>query len=59
MPFEPIKPTTHHPPLKIADDTYLIQQIQKAAIGPLFVYLNSLVINGPEPIIVSLQFRSG
>jgi flavorubredoxin len=52
MPFEPIKPATHHPPLKIADDTYLIQQIQRAAIGPLYVYLNSLVINGPEPIIV-------
>ena len=52
MPFEPIKPVTHRPPLKVADDTYLIQQIQKAAIGPLYVYLNSLVINGPEPIIV-------
>lgn len=52
MPFEPIKPATQHPPLKIAEDTYLIQQIQRAAIGPLYVYLNSLVINGPEPIIV-------
>ena len=52
MAFEPIKPQTHHPPLKVADDTYLIQQLQEAAIGPLWVYLNSLVIKGPEPIIV-------
>lgn len=52
MAFEPKKPETHHPPLKVADDTYLIQQTQKAAIGPLWVYLNSLVIKGSEPIIV-------
>lgn len=52
MAFEPIKPQTYHPPLKVADDTYLIQQLQEAAIGPLWVYLNSLVIKGPEPIIV-------
>ncbi|MGB2694267.1 MAG: MBL fold metallo-hydrolase [Dehalococcoidia bacterium] len=52
MAFEPIKPQVHHPPLKIADDTWLIQQVQEAAIGPLWVYLNSLVIKGPEPIIV-------
>jgi len=52
MPFEPVKPEVHHPPLKVADDTWLIQQIQKAAIGPMYVYLHSLVIKGPEPIIV-------
>jgi flavorubredoxin len=50
--FAPVRPEVHHPPLKIADDTYLIQQIQEAAIGPLYVYLNSLVINGREPVIV-------
>jgi flavorubredoxin len=50
--YAPVKPEVHHPPIKIADDTWLIQQMQEAAIGPLFVYLNSLVINGPEPIIV-------
>ena len=52
MPFEPVKPEVHHPPLKVADDTWLIQQIQKAAIGPMWVYLHSLVIKGPEPIVV-------
>jgi flavorubredoxin len=52
MAFEPLKPAAHHPPLKIADDTWLIQQMQEAAIGPLWVYLHSLVIKGREPIIV-------
>lgn len=52
MPFEPKKPEIYRPPLKIADDTYLIQQLQKAAIGPMWVYLNSLVIKSREPIIV-------
>ena len=52
MAFAPVKPETHHAPLKVADDTWLIQQVQKAAIGPLYVYLNSLVIKGSEPIIV-------
>lgn len=31
MSFEPIKPEAHHPPLKVAEDTWLIQQIQEAA----------------------------
>ena len=52
MAFEPIAPTVHYPPLEIADDTWLIQQMQRAAIGPLWVYLHSLVITGTEPIIV-------
>lgn len=52
MPFEPLAPQVHHPPLKIADDTWLIQQMQEAAIGPIWVYLNSLVIKGREPVIV-------
>jgi len=52
MSFEPVKPEVHHPPLKIADDTWLIRQTQEAIIGPMTVYFNSLVIKGPEPIIV-------
>jgi flavorubredoxin len=52
MAFEPLAPEVHYPPLKVADDTWLIQQVQKACIGPLYVYMNSLVIKGPEPIIV-------
>ena len=52
MPFEPVKPKVRRPPLKIADDTWLIQQMQEAIIGPLWVYMHSLVIKGREPIIV-------
>ena len=52
MAFEPLKPSVHHAPLKVADDTWLVQQMQEAVIGPLWVYLNSLVITGPEPVIV-------
>ena len=28
MSFEPIRPEVHHPPLKVAEDSWLIQQIQ-------------------------------
>ncbi len=52
MAFEPIAPAVHYPPLKVAEDTWLIQQMQRAVIGPLWVYLHSLVIKGAEPILV-------
>ncbi len=52
MAFEPIAPGVHYPPLKVAEDTWLIQQMQRAVIGPLWVPLHSLVIKGAEPIIV-------
>ena len=52
MAFDPLKPREHKGPLKIADDTWLIQQIQEAIIGPMWVYLNSLVIKGSELIVV-------
>ncbi len=52
MAFEPLMPTMHYPPLKVAEDTWLIQQMQRAVIGPLWVGLHSLVIKGTEPIIV-------
>ena len=38
MSFDPVKPEVHHAPLKIADDTWLIQQMQEAIIG-VFIYL--------------------
>jgi hypothetical protein len=37
MSFAPVKPEVHHAPLRVADDTWLIQQMQEAAIGPLWV----------------------
>jgi flavorubredoxin len=50
--FTPIAPTTHVPPTLIAPDTYVIHQVQPALGEPLFVYLNSMVILGQEPVIV-------
>ena len=50
--FAPIAPTTYVPPTRIADDTYVIHQVQPALGQPLSVYLNSLVILGKEPMIV-------
>jgi flavorubredoxin len=52
MTFAPIAPTTYVPPTKVAADTYVIHQVQPALGQPLFVYLNSMVILGQEPVIV-------
>jgi flavorubredoxin len=52
MTFAPIAPTTYVPPSLIAPDTYVIHQVQPALGEPLFVYLNSMVILGEEPMIV-------
>jgi flavorubredoxin len=50
--FTPIAPTIAAPPVKVAADTYVIQQVQPALGQPLFVYINSMVIVGKEPVIV-------
>jgi flavorubredoxin len=50
--FAPIAPTIYVPPTKIAADTHVIHQVQLALGQPLFVYLNSMVILGKEPMIV-------
>lgn len=50
--FAPIAPEIYVPPTKIAADTYVIHQVQPALGQPLFVYLNSMVILGQEPMIV-------
>ena len=52
MTFAPIAPTTTVAPTKIATDTYVIHQVQPALGQPLFVYINSMVILGKEPVIV-------
>ena len=52
MPFAPICPRTIVPPTKVAADTYVIHSVQEALGQPLFVYLNSMVILGREPMIV-------
>lgn len=52
MSFAPIAPTTYVPPTQIAADTFVIHQVQPALGQPLFVYINSMVILGSEPMIV-------
>jgi flavorubredoxin len=50
--FAPLAPTSYVPPVRIAADTWLIRSVQPALGEPLFVYLNSLVILGSQPMIV-------
>jgi flavorubredoxin len=52
MTFAPLAPSTYVPPTEIAPDTFVIHQVQPALGQPLFVYLNSMVIRGKEPVIV-------
>ncbi|HVJ97607.1 MAG TPA: MBL fold metallo-hydrolase [Acidimicrobiia bacterium] len=52
MTFAPIAPTINVAPTKVAADTYVIHQVQEALGQPLFVYINSMVILGQEPMIV-------
>ncbi len=52
MTFTPIAPTISVPPTKVAPDTYVIHQVQPALGQPLFIYINSMVILGQEPVIV-------
>ena len=50
--FAPLCPTIRVEPEKVAKDTYVIHSVQEALGQPLFVYLNSMVIKGAEPMIV-------
>jgi hypothetical protein len=52
MSFTPLAPTIYVPPTLVAKDTYVIHQVQQTIGDPLFVYLNSMVIRGKEPVIV-------
>jgi flavorubredoxin len=48
----PVAPLRHHEPLEIARDTYLIRSMFGEGQGPVAVYVNSMVITDPEPIVV-------
>jgi len=50
--LDPLAPLNHHQPLEIAEDTWLIRQLQGEGTAPVAVYINSLVILGKEPILV-------
>ena len=52
MTFAPVCPTIAMPPTKVAAGTYVIQSVQKALGQPLYVFLNSMVILGKEPVLV-------
>ena len=52
MSFAPVVPSIVVPPTEIATETFVIHSVQPALGEPLFVYLNSLVIRGSEPMIV-------
>jgi flavorubredoxin len=52
MDFQPVPPTISVPPQRIADDTWVVQQIQEALGAPLCVNINSMVIRGAEPVLV-------
>jgi flavorubredoxin len=52
MTFAPLASSTYVPPTEIAPDTFVLHSVQPALGQPLFVYLNSLVIRGAEPMIV-------
>ena len=50
--FAPTPPVERCAPQRISDGTWLVRQAQGALGAPLYVYLNSMVITGSEPIIV-------
>ena len=50
--FPPLSPTVAVPPTQIADETWVVHQVQRALGQPLDIYLNSMVIRGSEPVIV-------
>ena len=52
MTFAPLAPTIYVAPTEVAPDTFVIHQVQEALGQPLFVYINSMVIRGAEPMIV-------
>jgi flavorubredoxin len=52
MPFPPLEPTIRVEPTEIAEDTFVLHQVQEATGAPLFVYINSMVIRGEQPVIV-------
>jgi flavorubredoxin len=52
MGYAPLAPTIQVDPTEIAKDTFVIHQVQPALGQPLFVYINSMVIRGAEPMII-------
>ncbi len=52
MSFAPLVPTVLSAPEMVAPETWILHSVQEATGAPLFVYLNSMVIRGSEPVII-------
>lgn len=50
--LSPVPPAVHHEPLRIADDVFMIRQLEGEGTQPMCLAINSLVIAGEEPVIV-------
>jgi flavorubredoxin len=50
--FTPVPPRICLPPERIPPGTWVVHQVQEALGAPLCVYLNSMVVLGPEPVLV-------
>lgn len=48
----PAPAVPYYPPVQIAPDTFVIQATQGEGQAPVAVHLNTMVIRGPEPILV-------
>ncbi|HZB97665.1 MAG TPA: MBL fold metallo-hydrolase, partial [Candidatus Sulfotelmatobacter sp.] len=52
LDLSPLPPRVHHEPLRIADDVFLVRQLEGEGTKPMAVFCNTLVIAGKEPVIV-------
>jgi len=50
--YTPLAPAFHHAPQQIAEDVFVIRQLQGEGHAPMSLYVNSLVIRGVEPVLV-------
>ncbi|MFN2581148.1 MAG: MBL fold metallo-hydrolase [Candidatus Dormibacteria bacterium] len=58
LDLTPIPPAVHHEPLQLADDVFLVRQLEGEGTRPMCLAVNSLVIAGDEPVIVDTGARS-
>lgn len=58
LDLSPVPPSVHHDPLRIADDVFLIRQLEGEGTQPMCLAVNSLVIAGDEPVIVDTGARN-
>jgi flavorubredoxin len=50
--MNPIPPFRHHEPQQVNQDTFIIRDLTGEPYAPMFVYINSFVIRGKEPVVV-------